>query len=133
MWIFTFLVFLYLPLATIDKTDRLDIMAGNEDPVNAAVFAIFLLFWSIANGWLVYQCVLNPTNAVARFLSAKFFQPFSRLSFCIYLCHLMTVWYNGYQTRTTISFANMTELVSLSQSVILHYLIICITFHYSTK
>ena len=36
---------------------------------------------------------------VSKFLSAKIWQPFSRLTFSIYLVQSLVVWYHGYQTR----------------------------------
>ncbi|KAH7638651.1 acyltransferase-like protein [Dermatophagoides farinae] len=57
-------------------------------------------FWIFAIGWIVYaSCTETDKNIVSRFLSAKIFQPFSRLTFSIYLTQSLVVWYYSYQSR----------------------------------
>lgn len=111
-WAFSALILMGLPMASLPNSANLDLIPGDGTISNAVQFATAVLLWSLATGWVVYQCVINPHNGLARLLSAKFFQPISRLSFCLYLVHLMTIWYNAHQTRTTLSMATMNELVS---------------------
>lgn len=79
-------------------------------------------FWIFAIGWIVYASCTETDKSmyqmtmaitwwfmfflggiivdiVSRFLSAKIFQPFSRLTFSIYLTQSLVVWYYSYQSR----------------------------------
>ena len=72
--------------------------------------------WSFTNGWIVYNCATQPMNPINRFLSASIFQPFSRLSFSFYLCHICSLWFTVLQTRSPVSvtFISLLQLVSCS-------------------
>lgn len=112
-WAATTLIFLGLPMASLPNAGDLSLVPGNTSVGNAIAFAVSVLLWSLANGWLVYNCVVNGEKlAIAKFLSAKIFQPLSRLSFALYLVHLMTIWFNVYQTRVPINSSAMNEIVS---------------------
>lgn len=84
-----------------------------------------LLVWNGICGWVIYQCAIEPENALARFLSAPVFQPLSRLTYGLFLGHLMTTWFNVMQTRTTVSLSSngLAQLVSstLVQSLVIAY------------
>lgn len=112
--VLTAVIFLGYPFLPYFLLQQDLVFLANPTLVNAIQYPLYLSLWSAANAWFFYYCSANSSNVIARFLSAKIFQPFSRLSFSIYLVHLMTIWYNAHQTRTTISFANMNELVNHS-------------------
>mgnify|MGYP007002773047 CR=1 FL=1 len=82
-----------------------------------------VLLWSAVCGWTFYQCAVDPQNALARFLSAQIFQPFSRLSFCLFLGHFMTTWFNALQTRTTVTMTGNGMFQLVCSSLVLSYLI----------
>lgn len=112
-WAATTVILLGLPMSSLPNAGDLSLVSGNRSIGNAVTFAFGVLLWSLANAFLVYQCVIHSGKlAIARFLSAKIFQPLSRLSFALYLVHLMTIWYNVYQTRTPINSSAMNEIVS---------------------
>lgn len=91
----------------------------------AVLLFTMTLTWSLVCGWMVYQCAIDPGHPVARFLSAQIFQPFSKISFCLFLGHFMTTWFNVLQTRTTISLSanGLVQLVSstLVQGFVIAY------------
>ena len=111
-WALTAAIFLGLPMASLPSAGDLAQVAGNDSVANAAAFALMVLLWSLANGWLVFNCVTRRDLSLHRFLSAKIWQPLSRLSFALYLVHMMTIWFNVYQTRTAINSSAMNEIVS---------------------
>mgnify|MGYP007020383378 CR=1 FL=1 len=50
---------------------------------------------------------------VTRILSANLFKPLSRLSFSLYLSHLMTIWFFAHQVRQPISLVTWTDLIRI--------------------
>lgn len=108
----TLAIFVVYPFSTYWMIYREKMFIAQPTLWQATIYAIYLLLWSLANAWFFYKCSIDHTNVLSRFLSAKVFQPFSRLSFSLYLVHLMTIWYNAHQSRTAISLANLNELVS---------------------
>ena len=119
LWALVVLILVAVPMASLPAANdpaMEPLIPGNRSVANAAAFALVVLLWSLANGWLVYQCVINSNRrrfALGRFLSAKIWQPLSRLSFCFYLVHLSTIWFNVNQTRTTVNIAALNEIVSV--------------------
>ena len=99
-------------------SDQVEAFQPRTVTTGVAMF-VFTLGWSLANGWIIYQCATNPSNVVSRFLSAKVFQPFSRLSFSFYMVHLMNLWFNTYQARTPIYVTGFTGLWQLVAIVLL--------------
>ncbi|XP_033218160.1 nose resistant to fluoxetine protein 6-like [Belonocnema kinseyi] len=50
--------------------------------------AISRPMWSIAIAWIIFTAIRGYGGLVNTFLSLPIFFPISRLSFCLYLCHL---------------------------------------------
>lgn len=107
----TVTVFVTLSFLTYIFIRNDQVVIENLTWIHAILFAFYLLLWALANAWLFYHCSTNGTSAITKFLSAKIFQPISRISFSLYLIHLMTVSYNAHQTRTTISVVNFNQMV----------------------
>lgn len=59
----------------------------------SVVFSLATLVW-------ITSLVHAKESAVCRFLSSRFFLPFSRLSFGIYLLNMLVIWFNAHQVRT---------------------------------
>lgn len=111
--VITATVFLTYPFMTYPFISQDKVYFEPEPGLQVALPYVTLIFlWGFANAWLLYRLALTPKGFLTRLLSAKIFQPLSRLSFSLYLVHTVTIWYNSLQTRTTISFANVNELVS---------------------
>ena len=64
--------------------------------------------FTCAFAWIIYdstKCLVeNNSNVsgkfIGQFFSARIFQPFSRLTFCIYLTQSLVVWYFAYSNRS---------------------------------
>lgn len=105
-------IFLAYPFMTYPLIQQDQVLFTETGPRFALPYVTLILGWAFANAWLLYRLALSPGGALTRFLSAKIWQPLSRLSFSLYLVHIVTIWFNTYQTRSAISFANINELVS---------------------
>ena len=88
-------------------------ISGDPSIMNAINFSILILVWSLSNGWIIYQCSIKPKMIVTRILSANLFKPLSRLSFSLYLSHLMTIWFFAHQVRQPISLVTWTDLIRI--------------------
>ena len=80
----------------------------------ALTIFIFTLTNSLSIAWILYQCAVNSQNAVSRFLSAKVFQPLSRLSFSVLLMQMPVILFNDLQTRKLVSLSGINALVGLA-------------------
>ena len=110
-------IFLAYPFMTYPLIQQDQVLFTETGPRFALPYVTLILGWAFANAWLLYRLALSPGGALTRFLSAKIWQPLSRLSFSLYLVHIVTIWFNTYQTRSAISFANINELVSSGEDV----------------
>lgn len=106
-------IFLAYPFMTYPMIQEDRVLITETGPLFALPYVTLILGWAFANAWLLYRLALSPTGALTKLLSASIWQPLSRLSFSLYLVHILTIWFNTYQTRSAISFANINELVSL--------------------
>lgn len=66
---------------------------------------------SLSTAWLFYFATNNSNSILTRFLSAKIFIPFSRLSFALYLIHTVVIWYDAHQSRTPVNVVNYQQMV----------------------
>ena len=110
--ILTVIVFLTYPFSSYIFIRNDQVIILNPTWIHAIQYVIFLLLWGLANAWLFYFCSTNGASAITRFFFLLIFQPISRLSFSLYLIHLMTIWFNAHQTRTTISLVNFNQMVT---------------------
>uniref|UniRef100_A0A1I8M8L5 Nose resistant-to-fluoxetine protein N-terminal domain-containing protein n=2 Tax=Musca domestica TaxID=7370 RepID=A0A1I8M8L5_MUSDO len=58
------------------------------------------LAWNLASGWLVLAVTTGHGGWVQRMLSSRVFVPFSRLTYCAYLCNGIVELYNTSSQRT---------------------------------
>ncbi|PSN39086.1 hypothetical protein C0J52_07350 [Blattella germanica] len=65
--------------------------------------------WALGVGWVAYACVFGYGGPVNTFLSWSFFQPLSRLSYCVFLVHMAVQNVRMLSVRTPgyISFLNL--------------------------
>ncbi|OTF76601.1 hypothetical protein BLA29_003302, partial [Euroglyphus maynei] len=74
-----------------------------DDPlVSAIIFGLVRSIWSLGIFWLCLQCVQRQGGIIQRFLEAEIMQPFSRLSFSIYLVHIIPIWHYMFTIRQPI-------------------------------
>jgi hypothetical protein len=125
-----------LPIATFLSVSATYLWTGLEleySRITSAAYSglhrfVYILFYA----WIAIYCsTTNKSNSllvlknfsdkknsifskgiVSRVLSSKFFIPLSRLSFSVYLIHILVVWYFVLQTRQLIRFS-FVDFVSL--------------------
>ncbi|XP_075155901.1 nose resistant to fluoxetine protein 6-like [Haematobia irritans] len=76
------------------------------------------LFWNLSIGWLVLAVTTGHSGWVRRVLSSRFFVPFSRLTYCAYLCNGAVELYNTSSIRT----AESTGYIEILNSMLAHTL-----------
>lgn len=62
--------------------------------------------WAIAIGWIVFACVHGYSGPFNWFLSLAQWQPISRLTYCIFLLHMIVITAGKGSVRTLIYFSN---------------------------
>lgn len=76
-------------------------------PVESAFYiALSRIAWPLALSWLVFACTYGYGGFVNTFLSWSIWEPFSRLSYCVYLIHLIVETAHGGVTRSSTYFSN---------------------------
>ena len=67
------------------------------DTGTSALFnSVSRLLWAIGVWLLMLPLLVNRMKFFVKFFSGSFFVPFSRLSYCVYLVHvLVMIWFNG--------------------------------------
>ncbi|XP_072152288.1 nose resistant to fluoxetine protein 6 isoform X2 [Bemisia tabaci] len=53
--------------------------------------AVHRLAWAIGVAWIILDSTFHKNGVVNRFLSNKFFMPLGRLTYCIYLTHIVVI------------------------------------------
>ncbi|XP_046608890.1 nose resistant to fluoxetine protein 6-like [Neodiprion virginianus] len=83
--------------------------------------------WSIAIAWIIYACTHGYGGFVNRFLSWPFFRPVSRLSFSIYLMHILLQFMRSGVARTPIAFSNSLliyeSFIDLALSIVVAFML----------
>ncbi|RUS90314.1 hypothetical protein EGW08_001912, partial [Elysia chlorotica] len=87
--------------------------------------------WSLCVAWVILACVSGYGGVVNSFLSWTAWVPLSRLTFGVYLCHPMVMYYFNNNRRTVLYFTYhfvmerflATVLLSFAVSYILSLLI----------
>ena len=82
------------PLQTI-------VLETTTSSVEAASYEFFSRYtWSISLGWIIFGCHQGYGGWINSFLSHPLWQPLSRISFAMYLCHVtvLTIIYGNLQT-----------------------------------
>ncbi|XP_033734173.1 nose resistant to fluoxetine protein 6-like [Pecten maximus] len=94
--------------------------------VNALYNAVHRSVWGMCVCWVIFACVTGNGGLVNDFLSWKLFVPLGRLSYCIYLTHILVLQYYLQSLRqpiygTTLEFTFIflgTLLLSLLVSIV---------------
>ncbi|KAH9423434.1 hypothetical protein DERP_003713 [Dermatophagoides pteronyssinus] len=128
IWTLTSIFLLTIPFSSYLFASNEMKISGDPSIMNALNFCLLILLWSLSNGWIIYQCSIKPKMIVTRILSANLFKPLSRLSFSLYLSHLMTIWFFAHQVRQPISIGTWIDLsrimsTTFSASFIIGYLL----------
>ncbi|KAI8045287.1 nose resistant to fluoxetine protein 6 [Drosophila gunungcola] len=62
--------------------------------------------WPLGLSWVVFACMQGYGGLANSFLSSPLWQPLSKLSFCVYMGHLLILNLNGGRTRVNTYFSN---------------------------
>ena len=111
IWISVICICIAIPLSTYPSVHQ-DSDPNSNSIMDAIIFSLKYILWSMSISWILYNCAINRGGILLKMSSAKFFQPLSRLTFCMYLTHVMLIWFNVYQVRYPIP-ANISTFVSL--------------------
>lgn len=66
--------------------------------------------WALALSWIIFACINDYGGPVNWFLSLPLWQPFSRLSYSLYIVHLPIQLYMVSLTRTTTNFSDLNAV-----------------------
>ncbi|XP_068152669.1 nose resistant to fluoxetine protein 6 [Drosophila tropicalis] len=95
--------------------------------LNEAFFVSFSrVAWPVGLSWVVFACMQGYGGLANAFLSSPLWQPLSKLSFCIYMFHLVIQNLNAGRTRVNTYFSDYDMMLRFWQdfgfSVLLAYL-----------
>ena len=113
IWISVICICIAIPLSTYPSVHQ-DSDPNSNSIMDAIIFSLKYILWSMSISWILYNCALNRAGILVKIFSANILKPFSRLSFCSYLSHLMLIWFNIYQVRYPIH-TNIVTIVSLNK------------------
>ncbi|KAH8281084.1 hypothetical protein KR054_010180, partial [Drosophila jambulina] len=81
--------------------------------------------WPLALSWVVFACMQGYGGLANSFLASPLWQPLSKLSFCVYICHLFIQNLNAGRTRVNTYFSDYDFMLRFWQdfgfSVLLAY------------
>lgn len=66
--------------------------------------------WAIALAWIIFACVNGYGGPVNWFLSLTFWQPLSRISYCLYIVHLIIQLTIMSMVKTPVNFSDMNAV-----------------------
>ncbi|XP_076319872.1 nose resistant to fluoxetine protein 6-like isoform X2 [Tachypleus tridentatus] len=72
--------------------------------VSVAYASIHRIIWATGIGWTTFMSVVDQTNPVKMVLSWKGFVPISRLSYSLYVVHLLVIWLRVWTFRERVVF-----------------------------
>lgn len=108
---------LVIPLAIFLPLSSYQFVAVPEPIVNALessiMFGVARVLWSSIIVWVVLEFANGNGGLARRFLSADIFQPFSRLSFAIYLIHIIVVWHYFFNVRVPLDLSGDSMVMLL--------------------
>ena len=79
------------------------------------------LLWGLALAWVTYACHFGGGGLVQRFLSAKFWIPLSRLSFNVYLIHIIVIIVMMIGAQANIHYDLFTIAYYYTSAIVLSY------------
>lgn len=81
--------------------------AGEITPLAGAFYlCCSRIAWPLTLCWLIWACQTGRAGAINTLLSWSFWQPISKLSYCLYLWHLLVETLNIGRIRTSQHFSN---------------------------
>lgn len=103
--------------------------AGEISPLAGAFYlCCSRIAWPLSLCWLIWACQTGRAGFINTLLSWSFWQPISKLSYCLYLWHLLVETLNIGRIRTSQHFSNYDAVsqkklyISLSLTLSLTYL-----------
>lgn len=95
-------IFINYPLMQLDST---------ATPLEYGLYdALSRVAWSIAVCYIIFACVHNHGGFVNRFLSHPLWQPISRLSYSIYLMHLLVIMVTSATLKAPLYFSELNAV-----------------------
>lgn len=86
---------------------------GTYTPLQRALYAGLHRFgWSIATSWILLSCAMDYAGPLKKILSARFFVPLSRLTYCAYLTNGLTELYLSSSLRSPKYMSTVTLVMS---------------------
>ncbi|XP_075211143.1 nose resistant to fluoxetine protein 6-like [Lycorma delicatula] len=84
------------------------------DPLYDTLYkSIHRHIWALASCWFIFACATGHGGFLNKFLSwGSVFQPLGRLSYCIYLTHILILNLQMSAQRTPINFTDMTRITT---------------------
>lgn len=74
---------------------------SNDALLKSAIYQTFLrILWSLNIAWILFACHYHRAGFINTFLSFRIWQPFSRLSFNIYIIHMNVQVYFAARSQT---------------------------------
>ncbi|KAL7286334.1 hypothetical protein TKK_0019292 [Trichogramma kaykai] len=103
-WLMAIFSFGYVIVGTRTLTDA----NYNYDVVWEMTFAAMARpLWGFAICWIIYACIHNAAGIVCKFLSCRYFLPLSRLSYSIYIIHVLVPFLRLGLARTNVNFNDL--------------------------
>lgn len=116
--------FIFVPISLISLYITY-VWTGLEWEPNKVVTVLYLSLhraaWIIGLAWIFYNCTFYKTGMIRAFLGSKFMLPLSRISYQMYLNHLLLIWFHISNARVPIVGSHYS-LVSLMRSIIMSIL-----------
>ncbi|XP_054157156.1 nose resistant to fluoxetine protein 6-like [Oppia nitens] len=81
------------------------------------------LMWSVLPAWIVLVSAFGKPGWLGRVLASPSWVPLSRLTYCIYLCHLVPIVLRAYTIRQTTAFSDMDNWSAIALCSILSILL----------
>ncbi|XP_023289003.1 nose resistant to fluoxetine protein 6, partial [Orussus abietinus] len=79
--------------------------------------------WGIGIAWIIFACLQKSSGPVSKFLSLPIFIPLSRLSYCIYLVHVILQCMRVAARRTPMYFSRSLVFTSFLSSLVMSIVI----------
>ena len=90
-----------------------------------------VLFWSLGIGWIIISCssITESTNSVLiskvvySILSWSPFRPLARISYMVYLTHMLLIWFYSGSRSTLIETSTLTGIYILIPHIVCSYIL----------
>ncbi|PSN40343.1 hypothetical protein C0J52_17060 [Blattella germanica] len=76
------------------------------------------LIWPIGLSWIVFACVSGYGGPVNVILSWRFFQPMSRLTYCIYIIHVAFIRVKFYSLRAPLYYSDINKITEVMSTLV---------------